>query len=124
MVEKKLKAKAETGFEEISEEILLNPDYYMHKIIMEIIQAPKSGLEFLIVYVDMLEKVLKANKVITDEDVKEMEKQVAEYIKEMEKKVGSGLDTRTKTVMRFNKKFELLLERVFAMRPEEGVVRI
>ena len=123
MVKKSLKELAEVGFEEISEDVLLNRDYYAHKVIMEIIQAPKQGMEFLVIYVDMLEKILKAGGVISEEDVKEINEKVEEYIKSIERQ-SKGLDTKVKMIMRFNKKFELLMEKLFAMRPEEGAISI
>lgn len=114
---------ADVGFEGISEDVLLNRDYYAHRVIMEIIEAPKQGIEFLVVYVDMLEKILKAGGVVSEEDVREINQKVEEYIKSVEKQ-SKGLDTKVKMIMRFNKKFELLMEKLFSMRPEEGAVRI
>ena len=109
--------------EEFDENVMLNPDYYTHKIIDRIIEAPEKNPNMMVIYVNMLEKVLVSRKLIDEEKSKDIDKKVKEELERIQKDI-KDIDKRVLMIMKFNIRFQHLLEIDFSSRPLEDSVRI
>jgi hypothetical protein len=109
--------------DDFDESVLLNPDYYTHQIVTKIIDAPEKNPNMMIIYVNMLEKLLRARGVLDEDDMKKINKDVTTEIDLIQKKM-KDIDPRVLNIMRYTHRFQHLLEKVFSARPSEGVVRI
>jgi len=109
--------------EGFDEDVLLNPDYYTHKIIDKIIEAPEKNPNMMVIYVNMLEKVLCSRGLISEKKKEEIETKVTKEINKIKKQLKE-IDSRVLMIMKFNIRFQFLLEIVFDARPLEEAVRI
>jgi len=101
-------------------ELILSTDYYLHKTIMQAITSPYKSLEnntfekgLIAVKLSgfLAEKLAKSNKIITEEELPELEEHLKEEARKLAEE-GVDLDSETFKVMLAYSKIAWILERV------------